>query len=41
MDGNLTNLLLYVNQIYDGKTNEIILMHVKETLNIHKDLMNL
>ena len=27
-DKNLTNILLYGNQIYDGKTNEITLMHV-------------
>ena len=27
-DENLTNILLYPNQIYDDKTNQIILMHV-------------
>ena len=27
-DKNLTNILLYGNQIYDDKTNQIILMHV-------------
>ena len=27
-DENLTNILLYGNQIYDDKTNQIILMHV-------------
>ena len=25
---NLTNILLYCNQIYDDKTNQIILMHI-------------
>ena len=25
---NLTNIFLYGNQIYDGKTNQIVLMHV-------------
>ena len=28
LDENLSNVLLYGNQIYDGKTNQIILMHV-------------
>ena len=28
VDESLTNILLYVNQIYDYKTNQIILMHV-------------
>ena len=27
-DGNFTNILLYGNQIYDDKTNQIILVHV-------------
>ena len=27
-DENLTNILLYGNQKYDDKTNQIILMHV-------------
>ena len=27
-DENLTNILLYGNQIYDDKTNQIVLMHV-------------
>ena len=27
-DENLTNILLYENQIYDNKTNQITLMHV-------------
>ena len=27
-DENLTNILLYGNQIYDGKTNQITLMHI-------------
>ena len=27
-DENLTNILLYGNQIYDDQTNQIILMHV-------------
>ena len=27
-DENLTNILLYSNQKYDDKTNQIILMHV-------------
>ena len=27
-DENLTNILLYGNQIYDNKTNQIILMRV-------------
>ena len=27
-DENLTNILLYGNQIYDDKINQIILMHV-------------
>ena len=27
-DESLTNILLYGNQIYDDKTNQIILMHV-------------
>ena len=27
-DENLTNILLYGNQIYDNKTNQIILMHM-------------
>ena len=27
-DENLTNILLYGNQIYDDKTNQIFLMHV-------------
>ena len=27
-DENLTNILAYSNQIYDDKTNQIILMHV-------------
>ena len=27
-DENLTNILLYGNQIYGDKTNQIILMHV-------------
>ena len=27
-DENLTNILLYGNQIYDDKTNQLILMHV-------------
>ena len=27
-DENLTNILLYGNQIYDDKTNEINLMHL-------------
>ena len=26
-DENLTNILLYGNQIYDDKTNQIILIH--------------
>ena len=27
-DENLTNILLYSNQKYDDKTNQIILMHI-------------
>ena len=27
-DENLTNILLYGNQIYNDKTNQMILMHV-------------
>ena len=27
-DENLTNILLYRNQIYDDKINQIILMHI-------------
>ena len=27
---NLTNILLYGNQIYNNKTNQIILMHVMQ-----------
>ena len=27
-DENLANILLYGNQIYDGKSDQIILMHV-------------
>ena len=27
-DEDLTNILLYGNQIYDDKTNQVILMHV-------------
>ena len=40
-DENLTNVLLYGNQIYGDKTNQIILMHVIDILKIHKNLMNL
>ena len=40
-DENLTNILLYDNQKYDDKTNQIILMHVIRNIKIHKDLMNL
>ena len=29
-DENLTNFLLYGNQVYDSKTNETILMHVMQ-----------
>ena len=32
-DENLTNILLYGNQIYDNKTNQIILMHVIRYIN--------
>ena len=29
-DENITNILLYGNQKYDDKTNQIILMHVRQ-----------
>ena len=32
-DENLANIWLYGNQIYDGKTNQIILMHVMRYIN--------
>ena len=42
-DKDLSNNLLYSNQSYDEKTNQIILIHVIRCiiLKIHKDLMNL
>ena len=30
---NLTNILLYSNQIYEDKTNQVILMHVIRYIN--------
>ena len=32
-DENLTNILLYSNQIYVDKTNQIILMHIIPYIN--------
>ena len=42
-DENLTDILLYGNQTYDKKTNQMILMQVIQyiILKIHKKLMNL
>ena len=44
-DENLSNILLYGNQIYDGKTNQIILLHViryiKDSRRFNKPLFNL
>ena len=37
-DEGLTNIFLYGNQIYDDKTNQIILMHVYDILKIHKEI---
>ena len=38
---NLTNIFLYGNQIYDGKTNQIILMHVIRNTYIKDSQRNL
>ena len=41
-DENFTNILLYSNQTYDNKRNQIILMFMQyDILQIHKDLMGL
>ena len=43
-DENLTNILLYGNQIYDNKTNQIILMHmiwyIKDSQRFDESLFN-
>ena len=43
-DKNLANILLYGNQIYTGKTNQIILMHViryiKDSQRFNEPLIN-
>ena len=43
-DKNLTNILIYVNKIYDDKINQIILMHViryiKDSQRFDKPLFN-
>ena len=43
-DENITNILLYVNQIYDDKINKIILMHViqyiKDSQRFNEPLFN-
>ena len=43
-DENLTNILLYGNQIYDNKTNQIILMHmiwyIKDSQRFDEPLFN-
>ena len=41
-DENLANILLYGNQMYEGKTNQITLIHATHNIiKIYKDLMNL
>ena len=43
-DENITNILLYSNQIYDDKTSQLILMHViryiKESQRFDETLFN-
>ena len=40
-DEDLINIVLYGIQIYDNKTNQIILMDVMRYIRIYIDLMNL
>ena len=37
---NFTNFLLYRNQKYDGKTNQIILMNIKDWQRFDESLSN-